>query len=335
MATQESAISRAFGTTAWRLPMPPLTHVTHTMKNRESCEPERQETMKTVTIGDVSIDRVLEREGPFAALEFLLPEVPPGLMEANADWLTPRFVEPNSGEVIMSFHSLLLRTPRQTILVDACVGNDKERPARPFWHRAQFPYLQNLAAFGLRPADIDIVLCTHMHADHVGWNTRLLDGRWVPTFPNAKYIFAKREYDYWEAANRDGDESVNHNSFNDSVLPVVEAAQAQMVADDHEIEKGIWLEPAPGHTPGNVVIHIARMGGRAILVGDTVHTPVQFASPRLSSRFCSDPVQSAETRARIIEQVVETDTTFLTAHFPTPTACRVVRHGEAFRFEAI
>jgi len=291
--------------------------------------------MKTITVGDVTIDRVLEREGPFADVDFLLPDVPPGLLDSNAGWLTPRFVEPESGQVIMSFHSLLVRTPRQTVLVDACVGNDKERPDRPFWHRAQFPYLENLAALALRPEDIDTVLCTHMHADHVGWNTKLLDGRWVPTFPNASYIFAKREYEHWEAANRASDAPVNHNSFNDSVLPVVEAGQAQMVADDYEIEEGIWLEPAPGHTPGNVIIHIARKGGRAMLVGDAVHTPVQFANPRLSSRFCSDPVQSAETRARIIDRVAETDTAFLTAHFPTPTAGRVVRQGEAFRFEAI
>lgn len=291
--------------------------------------------MKTITVGDVTIDRVLEREGPFADVDFLLPDVSPGLLDANAGWLTPRFVEPESGQVIMSFHSLLVRTPRQTVLVDACVGNDKERPDRPFWHRAQFPYLENLAALGLRPEDIDTVLCTHMHADHVGWNTKLLDGRWIPTFPNASYIFAKREYEHWEAANRASDAPVNHNSFNDSVLPVVEAGQVQMVADDYEIEEGIWLEPAPGHTPGNVIIHIARKGGRAMLVGDAVHTPVQFANPRLSSRFCSDPVQSAETRARIIDQVAETDTAFLTAHFPTPTAGRVVRQGEAFRFEAI
>jgi glyoxylase-like metal-dependent hydrolase (beta-lactamase superfamily II) len=293
--------------------------------------------MKTITVGDVTIDRVLEREGPFFELDFLLPDAPPDLLAANADWLMPRYVDPESGQIVMSFHSLLLRTPRHTILVDACVGNDKERPLRPFWHRAQFPYLQNLAALGAQPEDVDFVLCTHMHADHVGWNTRLLDGRWVPTFPNAQYIFAQREYDYWEEASRAsaGGEPINHNSFNDSVLPVVEAGRAQLVADDHQIVDGIWLEPAPGHTPGNIVIHVARNGGRALLVGDSVHTPVQFAKPALSSRFCADPVQSAETRARLIDQVAETDTAFLTAHFPTPTAGRVVRKGEAFRFEAV
>ncbi len=291
--------------------------------------------MKTIKVGDITIDRVLEHEGPIFEPEFLLPDLPPELLEANADWLMPRYVDPGTGDIVLSFHSLLLRTPRHTILVDTCVGNDKERPLRPFWHRARFPYLENLAALGVRPEDIDFVLCTHLHADHVGWNTKLLDGRWVPTFPNAKYIFAKREYDYWKAANREsaGSEPVNHNAFIDSVLPVIEAGQAQLVADDHQIEDGIWLEPAPGHTPGNVVIHVARNGGRALLVGDAVHSPVQLAKPALSSRFCANPVQSAETRARIIDQVAETDTAFLTAHFPTPTAGRIVRSGEAFRFE--
>jgi len=291
------------------------------------------ERMKTIEVGDITIDRVLEYEGPIFKLDFLLPDVPPGLLEANTDWLMPRYVDPETGNVVLSIHSLILRTPRHTILIDACVGNDKERPERAFWHRAQFPYLRNLAALGLAPEDIDFVLCTHMHADHIGWNTKLLDGRWVPTFPNAKYIFAKREYDYWEAANRRA--PVNHNSFNDSVLPVVEAGQALLVADDHQIEDGIWLEPAPGHTPGNIIVHVKRNGARALLVGDAVHTPVQFAMPALSSSFCTDPVQSAKTRARIIDRVAETDTVFLTAHFPTPTAGRVVRHKQAFRFEDI
>ncbi len=293
--------------------------------------------MKTIKVGDITIDRVLEHEGPFFGLDYLLPDLPSGLLEANADWLMPRYVDPDTGDVVLSFHSMLLRTPRHTILVDACVGNNKERPLRPFWHRASFPYLENLVALGVQPEEIDFVLCTHLHADHVGWNTKLLDGRWVPTFPNAKYIFAKREYDYWEAENREStaSEPINHNAFYDSVLPVVEAGQAQLVADDHQIEDGIWLEPAPGHTPGNVVIHVMRKGERALLVGDALHSPAQLAKPELSSRFCADPVQSAETRARIIDQVAETDTAFLTAHFPTPTAGRIVRSGEAFRFEDI
>jgi len=291
--------------------------------------------MQTLTIGDIRIDRVLEQEGPIFGLDFLLPDAPADLLDANADWLMPRYADPASRNLILSFHSLLVRTPNRTILVDACVGNDKERPARPPWHHASFPYLDNLARHGVGPDDIDVVLCTHLHADHVGWNTRLLDGRWVPTFPNASYVFAKREYEYWQAQNRavPPEEPLNHGSFNDSVLPVVEAGRAQLVADDHEIDQGIWLEPAPGHTPGNIVIRVERDGARALLVGDAIHSPAQFADLGLSTRFCSDPVQSARTRIRLIDDVAETDTALLTAHFPTPTAGRVVRRGDAFGFE--
>jgi glyoxylase-like metal-dependent hydrolase (beta-lactamase superfamily II) len=291
--------------------------------------------MQTLTIGDIRIDRVLEQEGPIFGLDFLLPEAPADMFDANADWLTPRFADPASRNLILSFHSLLVRTPSRTILVDACVGNDKERPERPPWHRAQFPFLDNLAKHGVAPEDIDIVLCTHLHADHVGWNTRLLDGRWVPTFPNATYVFARREYAHWEAENAkaSADEPLLHGSFADSVLPIVDAGRAQLVESDHELDHGIRLEPAPGHTPGNIVIRVERNGARALLVGDAIHSPAQFADPGLSTRFCSDPVQSAETRTRLIDEVAETDTAFLTAHFPTPTLGRVIRRGKAFGFE--
>lgn len=291
--------------------------------------------MKTQTIGDITIDRVVENEGPFLEVADLLPGAPDNLLPANADWLAPRFVELSTGRAVMSFHSLLLRTDRYTILVDCCVGNDKHRPLRPLWDKAQFSWLDRLRALGVEPEGVDFVMCTHLHADHVGWNTSLRDRRWVPTFPNAKYIFAKREYDYWENEHKTllerAGEPLNHGSFADSVLPVVEAGQAVMVGDEHEIDKGIWLEPAPGHTPGNVVVRVERNGQRALLVGDVLHTPVQFAMPSLSSKFCSDPDQSRITRERLIDAVADTDALFLTAHFPTPTVGRIVAHGHAFR----
>lgn len=287
--------------------------------------------MKTQMIGDIAIDRVVENEGPFLEVTDLLPDAPEDLVAENADWLAPRFVERATGKAIMSFHSLLLRTGRHTILVDACVGNHKHRPLRPNWHEQTFPWLDNLRAHGVAPEAVDFVMCTHLHADHVGWNTQMTDGRWVPTFPNAKYVFAKREYDYWEAEHN-ADATMNHGSFGDSVLPVMDAGQAVLVGDDHAIEDGIWLEPAPGHTPGNIVVRLERNGDRAVLVGDVCHTAAQFAMPSLSSKFCSDPVKSAETRTRLIESVADTDTLFLTAHFPTPTAGRIVGKGDAFRF---
>lgn len=298
--------------------------------------------MKTQQIGEIAIDRVVDMEGPFAALDFLVPGAPPDLIAENADWLMPHFIEPGSNKLVMSFHSLLVRTPRHTILVDCCIGNDKIRHDREMWNQRQGPWLDNLRAHGVGPEDIDIVMCTHLHADHVGWNTRLVDGRWEPTFPNAKYVFARDEYACWEAEHRAAEadsqaEPILHGSFADSVLPVVEAGRAVLVDSDHQIDDGVWMEPAPGHTPGNVVVHVedkgGRSGDRAVLLGDVMHTAAQLARPELSSNFCSDPAQSAVTRQRLIDRFAETDTRMLTAHFPTPTAGRIVRHRDAFRFD--
>lgn len=294
--------------------------------------------METQVIGDIRIDRVVDMEGPFAALDFLLPEAnTPEILNAAGDWLAPLFVG-TDGIVNMSFHSLLVRTPRHTILVDACIGDDKERPNREPWHRKRGPFLANLRKLGVAPEDIDYVMCTHMHGDHVGWNTRLADGRWVPTFPNAKYVFAKKEFDFWEKENyqarqegREGE--VNHGCWWDSVLPVIESGQHELVASDHALDDTLWLEPAEGHTPGAVVFHARDGGNHAVMVGDLMHTAAQLAQPGLSSRFCWDPAQSRATREATIDKYAETDTLLLTAHFPSPTAGRIVRHGDAFRFE--
>lgn len=291
--------------------------------------------MKPLNLGDFTIGRAVEMEGPFREPTFIIPEADPELIEANRDWLMPRFIDPESGFLIMSFHSFVIRTGKHTILVDACVGNDKERPERPMWHRRNGDYLERLAAQGVQPEDVDYVMCTHLHADHVGWNTRLVDGRWVPTFPNAKYIFGRIEYEYWHSQQvAAGDTPINHGCFNDSVLPVVEAGQSQLVDDGHELSHGIWVENAPGHTPGNAMLHLRSNGAHAVVCGDTIHHPVQLLRPGWSSAFCEDPVQSAVSRTRLVETYADTDSRILTAHFPDPVAGRIVSDsgGNGFRF---
>ena len=289
--------------------------------------------MQTLHIGDIRIDRLVETEGPFADADFLLPDIDPALLD-NHDWLYPRFVEPVTNKIIMSFHSLILRTPNSTILVDCCVGNDKERPARPGWHHQKTPWLERLSRLGLTPEHIDFVLCTHLHADHVGWNTRLIDGRWVPTFPNARYLFARDEYRYWEHAckNHSGDEPLNHGSFEDSVLPVMEANKAILVDNDYQLETGIWLEPAPGHTPGNVIVHIQSGQQHAVLSGDVMHSAVQLVNPDLSSRFCLDPDLSRVTRRNLIDTYADSSVIMLPAHFPAPTAGTIISAAESFAY---
>jgi glyoxylase-like metal-dependent hydrolase (beta-lactamase superfamily II) len=282
-----------------------------------------------IGLGDFRIHRVVEEEGPFVRAEEFFPDWEPSVLEDTRDWAAK---EVQGGMLMMSFHSFLLRTGRHTILVDACLGNDKERPLRPIGHQRKGDFLQKLAAAGARPEDVDFVLCTHLHWDHVGWNTRLADGKWVPTFPKARYIIAKREYEHRDAMHRKGEDSMHERAFVDSVQPLVRAERAELVRSDYELEEGVWLEPCEGHTPGNVVINLASKGARGVFPGDVLHSPLQLARPQWSSRACDDPKLSAVSRRRFIEQHADTGNLVLPAHFLAPAAGRIVRHGPAFRF---
>jgi len=293
--------------------------------------------MSKWSLGQFTVDRVVETQGPFAPVDFLLPQVDLARIDATAPWLRPRYLS-DDDRVVMSFHSHVIDTGRQRILVDACVGNDKERPLRPGWHRQRFGWMKALAAAGLKPEDIDVVCCTHLHADHVGWNTCLRDGRWVPTFPRARYLFGRRELAHWQAehdvALAQGRALPNHGSYSDSVLPVIEAGQADLVDDGHEIEAGVWLEPAPGHTPGTMVLHARSAGCRAVFCGDILHTPVQLVDLGWNSRFCEAPALASQTRRGLVEAVAGTDTVVLPAHFPDPAGGRIVDQGGAWCWQA-
>lgn len=270
--------------------------------------------MPSLTIGDARIDGVLEFEGPYRFPDEMFPDADRDLVEAHRSWMEPRFLDPATGQMVFAFRSFLIRTERLTILVDTCVGNDKNRPHREVWHRQDWPWMTNLRGLGVAPEEIDLVMCTHLHVDHVGWNTRLLDGRWVPTFPNAKYLFHRTEYDYWESEYRR--QAWIEDAFVDSVLPVVHSGQAVMVAADHEIDSGIRVEPSPGHTPGHVSLNLERGGARAVFCGDMMHSPLQVPEPQLASIFCADAEMSRATRADFIDRHADTDTVVLAAHFP-------------------
>jgi glyoxylase-like metal-dependent hydrolase (beta-lactamase superfamily II) len=200
---------------------------------------------------------------------------------------------------------------------------------------ANFPYLEELGKAGVQPEEIDFVMCTHLHIDHVGWNTRLQDGRWVPTFPNAKYIFARKEYEFWEERDRSGAEGPVPNVFDDSVLPVMEAGQAELVEMDYQFDNGLWFEPAPGHTAGNVVINLKSGDATAVLSGDVMHHPLQLARPDWSSRACEDHAQSARTRRALIERYADTPTLMCPAHFASPSMGHIVSRGDAFTYRLV
>jgi glyoxylase-like metal-dependent hydrolase (beta-lactamase superfamily II) len=266
------------------------------------------------------------------APDFLFPSSTPEEIRSSAAAQDSRFFDQASSLLVMSFHSILVRTPTHTVLVDTCVGNDKPRPRNEHWHQRRGTYLRDLAAAGVKPEDVDIVMCTHLHADHVGWNTRLEDGRWVPTFPNARYLFGKQEVEYWQQVlEQSAPEEVNHGSWADSVAPVLDAGQAVLVSSDQEVADGIALVPAPGHTPGNVIVRLEEKGQRAYVTGDAIHHPIQIEHPHWSSCFCWDPDLSAKTRVEILRRLAAEEAWLLPAHFPTPTAAKVAENADGFR----
>jgi glyoxylase-like metal-dependent hydrolase (beta-lactamase superfamily II) len=287
--------------------------------------------MKGWQLGDITIQRVLEFEAPLLAPSEIFPASTDAAIENHRHWLEPNLLDPVRGLLVIALHSFVVRTPRHVILVDTCTGNNRQRPKKPRYHMNQWPYLENLAAAGVHPDEVDFVLCTHLHVDHVGWNTRLLNGRWVPTFPNAKYLFGRQEWEFWQQHFRTADYT-GDPYYEDSILPVIEAGQAVFIESDYAIEDGIWLEPSPGHTPGHVCLHIASGGREAVMSGDLMHHAIQCAEPDWSSIFCADPEISRVTRRAFLDRYAETDTLILPAHFPTPTSGRIVSGGNAWRF---
>lgn len=283
----------------------------------------------TFELGDLTFHRIIEEETPlFEPLTFF-PTLTPAVLEANRSWLQPDALDPTTGLIRLCIQSYVIRTPHHTILVDSCVGNHKPRPGRPFWHmKSDDTWTRNLAAAGLTVADIDIVLCTHLHVDHVGWNTRLEDGRWVPTFPNARYVFGRDELAHWSAEHARTPNPV----LEDSVLPILEAGRAELVGTDHAIGDHLRLTPTPGHTPGHFSVELGRGQTTAVLTGDLIHSPLQARYPALSMRADSDPGLAAATRRRFLECHCDTGRLVCTAHFPSPSVGHVTRWEDGFRF---
>jgi len=283
--------------------------------------------MQSWTIGDVRITRVIEVEGPVPAT-FLLREATPERLEAHARWLRPRFANAK-GRLLASVHAFVVESGGRRIVVDTCIGNDKTR-SNPFWNQLHGPFLEDLARAGFPRETIDLVVCTHLHVDHVGWNTMLVDGRWVPTFPRARYLLGRTEWAHWSAAGYDADGDV----LGDSVRPILDAGLADLVESDHRLSDEVWLEPTPGHTPGHVSVRIRSKGRDAVITGDLMHHPVQCAEPAWASNFDVDPEAAHRTRRAFLERYADGPVQVLGTHFATPTAGRIVRDGPAWRFEA-
>ena len=282
------------------------------------------------SVGDLTLHRIIEQETTFMPAVEMLPDLTPELLAENKDWLQKARAIDDNGVFILCFQSYIVETPHHPILIDSCIGNDKQRPTRPNWHlKTDDSYMRALAAAGFSVGDIDFVMCTHLHPDHVGWNTRLENGRWVPTFPNARYGFGQPEFDYWTGQNAKAEVP----AFADSVLPIVDAGKADIVRDDHVIGDHIRILPTPGHTPGHVAFTLGRGKDDAVLCGDLMHTPLQTHYPELSAKFDADPKQAAMTRRSFLERYCDSDTLCCTAHFPSPSTGEIRRRGNGFSCE--
>jgi glyoxylase-like metal-dependent hydrolase (beta-lactamase superfamily II) len=277
-------------------------------------------------VGDLTIHRIVELDARFIPVLEMLPALTPELLDENRSWLQPDSLDADD-VVKLCYQSYIVRTPHHTILVDSCLGNDKER-GRPEWHmKSDDTYMRALAAAGLSVDDIDYVMCTHMHVDHIGWNTRRVDGRWVPTFPKARYVFSQRELAATEAIHR----QKANAGYLDSVLPVVLAGQAELVADDYQLGDHVRILPTPGHTDGHVSFCFGKQRDDVVMTGDLIHVPLQMRFPELSFARDKDQVQAATTRRAFLERYCDAPTLCCSAHFPSPSAGRITRWGSGYR----
>ena len=279
-------------------------------------------------VGRVKISRVVEMELPVpAGADIFLPQATVAELRKSA-WLYPNFVGEDD-RLKLSIHALLVEAPGLRLVVDTCIGNDRPRGitgGRPL----ATPFLQHLGDAGWSRDSVDMVVCTHLHVDHVGWNTMLENGKWVPTFPKARYLIGKREFEHWSA---EGDEE-QQAILGDSVKPIFEAGLAELVDLDHRISPEIRLTPSTGHTPGHVSVMIESDSESAVITGDMSHHPCQMAHPDWSPVFDSDPKAAAATRARLFAEWADQPILVIGTHYAAPTAGRVRRDGAAFRFEA-
>ncbi|HEV2530092.1 MBL fold metallo-hydrolase [Phenylobacterium sp.] len=277
-------------------------------------------------VGEVTVIRILELEAT-GGTRFILPQATPEVIR-QMGWLSPHFADEN-GKLRMSIHALLVETPTCRIIVDTCIGNDKQRDI-PTWSNLQTGFLDDLEAAGFAPETIDTVLCTHLHVDHVGWNTRLVEGRWVPTFPKARYLIGRTEFDYWQQEEADT-EHLERSPFHDSVKPVFDAGLVDLVETDHQVCPEVRLEPTLGHTPGHVSVRIRSNGEEALITGDFAHHPCQLAHPEWAATVDFDAEASTATRRRVFGALAGSQVLVIGTHFASPTAGHVVRDGAAWR----
>jgi glyoxylase-like metal-dependent hydrolase (beta-lactamase superfamily II) len=280
-------------------------------------------------VGDVEIARIAEVYGFEDDISMLLPEADAAFVR-QFDWLRPNFATPD-GRMILSFQCFVLRSRGMSVMIDTCIGADRKREFDVFTN-LKTTFLEDLRVAGFPPEDIGAVLCTHLHFDHVGWNTQLVNGKWVPTFPKARYLFGRTEWAHWQHLRAtDGYHHMEHLA--DAIDPVWEAGLVELIDPDFELTDEISLIPTPGHTPGHVSVLIRSRGEEAVITGDMMHHPIQFAVPTTEARFDMDKPASARTRAEFINRFADRPTLVIGSHFAEPTAGHIVSDGAAWKLK--
>jgi glyoxylase-like metal-dependent hydrolase (beta-lactamase superfamily II) len=279
-------------------------------------------------IGDVTITRVVESVANIPA-GGLLPSASDDVVASHASWLRPHFVD-DDGNLVLSIHAFGIGVGDRRIIVDTCIGNDRQIPGMEALN-LQTPFLSDLADAGFPREEVDTVICTHLHFDHVGWNTLLVDGEWVPTFPNARYLLCRDEWAHWEAALDEGASTGYAATIDDAVRPVIDAGLVDLVPSDHRVTDELRLEATPGHTPGHVAVHVESRGQHALITGDLAHHPVQFAEPDWFADPDTDREQSSATRRRLLAEHGDTDVLVIGTHFAPPCSGRLVSDGNEAR----
>jgi glyoxylase-like metal-dependent hydrolase (beta-lactamase superfamily II) len=271
-------------------------------------------------VGDVNVTSVVEEQTDHIPPVFFFPEATPDAVSRH-DWLLPDYADAD-GNVSLRVQAFVVEQAGRTVLVDPCVGNGKTRRL-PFWNEQSWPFLERFAEAGFDPDAIDLVVHTHLHADHVGWDTRLADGKWVPTFTRARHLYTARELEHCRA---------EAEAYGDSVEPILDAGLADVVEEDADLEHGLRLEPTTGHTPGHVSLWIESDGEVALITGDFIHHPVQLAEPQWAEIADADVEVARATRRRMLARAAESGALVLGTHFGTKPAGHVVDDGDTWRF---
>jgi glyoxylase-like metal-dependent hydrolase (beta-lactamase superfamily II) len=285
------------------------------------------DTAATLMIGDIRARALVDLDGYAIPLSMIFPDLDVADIAQHKSWLEPTHVKDVAVQLVV--RSIVMEVDGRRILIDSCVGEHKERLTRPAMNkRTDTGFIERLGKLGLKPGDIDVVLCTHLHVDHVGWNTKLDNGRWVPTFPNARYLFGRKELDYWMA--QPDRAAVGGGSLVDSVVPIMEAKCCDLVDDGHDLGKGLSLCALPGHTPGQLGLDVQRGKDRAFFAGDAIHSPIQMLFPDISTGFDTDKAQARATRRAFLEAAAEDNRHLVPCHFRGPLGTRVKKQGGGY-----